>query len=441
MPFNSRKRKRPNGSRRRRTRKASTTFRRSIKSRGFTRRNSSASRGFGSRKRRTFRGRRTIGGRKRRVIRSARAIGRGARIVGRVQRPKLSLRRIPGPADKYTLTGDTARVNVLAARASELFQQHWGYGTAIGSILGFIRTESPYTLVGGTGATTLLQPKLVVEGHTTTTFVAAGNARVFGEMRIFTPRIIGTGQTVAAFGTQWDAAILQTYDVSPTTPTAVDLWPSFRMGHNRAFWGKLYRTVAKYKLDFGPGRPQQVIFKPGTKVFDQQDYNFATGGWLSTNGGTPGKTFYAMYRFWCEKGQICADTAVGVDNAMIGEVSTDMMVQTRQHYTYKWCPGNNKPSWFGSQIGAAESLGTQQSTFVGVPALKVPRFSASGYNGLISVTQFGAQHPTSRLEVNDHFVPGCDPLASALPLVGLSTVAGSGLGSNCDFPIRTLACP
>lgn len=434
--FHSRKRKRvATGRRRRKVRKVGTFKRSRFAFRSASRRGLASTRGRRSFRKRGILRKRRFGSRKRRVVRSARAIGLGARLDARaIPTSRLQLRHIPGPADKYTLTSDTVRFNILATQAARIFNQHWGYGPAIGAILGLLQGESPYVAAGGV----TLEPRLVVSGHTTTTFYAAGNSRVFGEMYIFTPRVIGTGQTVTALGTQFDAAILQTFDVSPTTPTAVQFWPSFRLAHNRGFWRTIYRPVAKFKLDFGPGRPQQVVFKPGTKTFTQEDYNFGAGAWLTNNGGSPGKTFHAVIRMWCEKSQVCATTLTGANSSIIGEGVSDVMIQSRQHYTYKWTPGNNQASWYGSQIGPNEAVDFKQSTFVGVPALKAQRFAASGYNGLIATSQFGAQHPTSRLEVNDNWVPDCNPLNFAVPFNAISTL---GAGGTCGTPLRNLPCP
>jgi len=161
--------------------------------------------------------RRYVGGRSRRL----------AKRVRRFQRRVTGGRK--GPRDQLIVTYPTAASTCDPDRGNYFFFQGWGWGDDVGTMLTNIRTESPFTLVGGGS---LYQPTLKVYGYTTIDIVAAGNSRIQGELVMGTPRA-ASANAASTVATAFTNAWAKSYDARPTD---FEFFPDTKILQNYAFW-------------------------------------------------------------------------------------------------------------------------------------------------------------------------------------------------------------
>lgn len=116
-------------------------------------------------------------GRQKGVLYRAASAAKGRRILP--TQPSKSL----GWWDQYIVTDGSNCYNIDPYASMYSFHTAFGWGLDIGTMLGNIRTESPFTLVGGAY---VLQPTLYVNGQTFVDIYPASNASVRFEVGLFT---------------------------------------------------------------------------------------------------------------------------------------------------------------------------------------------------------------------------------------------------------------
>lgn len=253
-----------------------------------------------------------------------------------------------------------------------------------------IRTETAAQQFALAADPQTLEPTLVVHGYSTVDVLAAGNAAVRGELIVYTPRSLN-GEPLANVSANFTAAWARTYDARPT---GFEDWPDTSLLQNSAFWGRAgfepgFKATKRVAVKVGVGRPKRYTFRFATRRFRYEEYK-ATD--FLQGGSAPGKSYGFMLKLNPERGQLCAvDEKMNTQN-FLGNVQTNVIVQVRVFYFYKWVFGNNRPSVYGRFTPATYTLG--DTGYVGVPALKAQRLSAFSS----ATTDFGGADASSRLE-------------------------------------------
>lgn len=101
-----------------------------------------------------------------------------------------------GPRDTYAPAGQTFPVICQPGKVHTHFNRLWGGGLQIAEMLSQVRTESPYTLVGGAY---LYQPTLLVSGYCDFYIYPAGVSDINFEYVLWTSRT-GTDNAISASG-------------------------------------------------------------------------------------------------------------------------------------------------------------------------------------------------------------------------------------------------
>lgn len=263
-----------------------------------------------------------------------------------------------------------------------------------------IRTETPYTLVGGAA---LLQPTLKVFGYATIDIVATGNSRILGELLITTPRQ-ALNRSVTNYGTNFAAAWAQSYD---SRPTGFEAFPDTSLLQNYAFWsGKIAggdKVTKRVAIKVGVGRPKRYTFRFATRTFRFEDYS--SGGFLTTPGAAPGKSYTAVFKLHGEKGQVCGVKSA-VNQPILTEIGAMYMVKVRSYYFYRFVAGNNRPTIYGSNLGTNETVNEDALSWIGVPALRAQRYNVS-FDVAAGYPEWGGASEFTRQEVNINPTADC----------------------------------
>lgn len=304
------------------------------------------------------------------------------------------------PVDRYIVTSSTTAQTVDPDTSTQVYAAGWGWGSDIGFLLANIRTESPFTLVGGAY---LYQPTLHVYGYSTIDFVSTGNIGIEVEIVECTPSRGRTGaSTLAAIQTTFANSWAQSYD---SVPTGYNLFPDTSILENTAFFEQQtvkFIPTKRLSIRVGVGKPRRIIFKYKTRTFRYAEYSQGT---FLTEGQVGGKSFLYLFKVRGERGQVCGVES-GVNKPILTELGTGFMIKQRDHYFYRWEAGNNRPTVYGSNIGANESVAEDALQWVGVPALKAQRFAAAADTS-VGYVNWGGQDVNSKHEANINPIMDC----------------------------------
>lgn len=303
-------------------------------------------------------------------------------------------RRIRGkgsgsPRDHYIITTPTALGSCDPGQRVEFWYNLWGTGAHIANMLTNIRTESPFTLGGGAN---LYQPTLLVSGWAELEILPAGVSPLHYEVAAGTP-FNTTAATIAQTITGYAAAWTASYDAQPSD---YSFWPStsvlentpFWLGHNTANGATNLKPSHYFKGKAEIGQARKFVFRFKTRRFRYDEYTNST---FLTDGAARGKSYRLVISMWGEPGQVCGVKSA-VNQPMIAELGTQVILRHRAHYFYKWVAGNNRPTVYGSQYATNESVDDEALGWVGVPALRAQRGGAYRLDAqdVAPYTDFGA---------------------------------------------------
>lgn len=301
--------------------------------------------------------------------------------------------------DQYIYTDGTTTTNIDPHASTILFGWMFLPGDHVSTMLTNIRTESPFTLTGGSY---VLQPTLYVNGQTVVDIYAASNTSVRFELCLYTRRQVGVKST-AGSGTDFTNAWSQSYDAIPTGYAS---YPTTSLLENRNFWTTNYNKLAGRRTGVArPGKPVRLTFKFKTRRLTYEEY--ANAAATFTNVLYPSKSYQYVVKFDGELGQICGVKSA-VNQPILGEVNSNLMFKTTTFYRYTWVAGsaNQKPTIYGSNLGTGESVDEDALCWTSVPALKATRHAA-GVDTSAGLPSFGALDITSRHEANINFKEDC----------------------------------
>lgn len=313
--------------------------------------------------------------------------------------------------DQYIYTDGTTTANLDPHVSTYVFGWMFLPGDHVSTMLTNIRTESPFTLVGGSY---VLQPTLYVNGQTVIDIYAASNTGVRFELCMFTRRTAAAKSTSGA-GTDFTNTWSQSYDA---VPTGYSTFPTTSALENRTYWSTFYNKLAGRRTGVArPGRPVRLTFKFKTRRLTYTEY---AAGSAFTNYIYPNKSYQYLLKVDGELGQICGVKSA-VNQPILGEVNGNFMIKTTTFYRYKWVAGsaNQKPTIYGSNLGANESVNEDALCWTTVPSLKAPRYAA-GQDTSAGLPNFGALDLDSRHEANLNWVRDCtgdryEPIVEVLP--------------------------
>jgi len=295
--------------------------------------------------------------------------GRGVRkLLSKFRRRALGTRKT-GPWDQYIFTLVTNAFDQEPNLSETYFYKLWGWGEQVGQMLTNIRAESPFELVAA--AEYLYQPTLVVYGFATVDVLCAGNAGINCELVVGGFNSNGA-YTITDITTTFDASWAQSYD---DFPTDYQSWPSTSVLENFKFWDarnlRSLRPTSRIVAKVGVGRPKRFTFRFKTRRFTWEDYSQGT---FLTDGYAKNKSFFLCMRTTAERQQVCGVKSA-VNQPILTEGGSQVMVKVRQFYFYRWIPGNNKPTIYGSNLGPNETVSNIAYSWIGVPAQRAQRFS------------------------------------------------------------------
>lgn len=301
-------------------------------------------------------------------------------------------------------------------------------GGVIGTLLTRISTESPY-LPSGTARLALLLPTLYVRGQSTTTFYNCGSSTIHGSYVIQTARGTTESELVTiltafdrTWGNNWD-----------TIPTNFEVFPTTSLLSNKLWWGTsgLFRKKGKGRkgkevyFSLRSGQHLDIVQRSSAK-FTWADYAANSIAPIPADGmpapsalsaGFGGffknRTSNIVYRVQGELGQVCGTNA-GEPAPILTTTAGQFMIRDRAVYSYKWAPGNNKPSVYGNYLGPNEVVLTTANGFIGVPEQKAMR-PASRFSPAVD---FGGLDIQSRMAVNINSIKDCAGNAQT-PEVGI----------------------
>lgn len=316
-----------------------------------------------------------------------------------------------GPVDQFISTAPSYADFIAPGKSNYAFAQLWGWGQDVASMLTNIRAETPFTLVGGGS---LYQPTLKVYGYATFDICVTGNADVVGEFVVFTPRE-HKNNTIAQAASAYALSWTNSWDA---IPTGFETFPDTRILQNYSFWSGAaaggYKATKRRTFKVRVGRPKRYTFRFATRTFKYEDY--ASTGFLTGAASAPNKSFGIVWKVAGERGQVCG-LKNGAEFAFLNEVGATYMVRIRDYYFYRWVPGNNRPTVYGSNLSeeAKESIPAGQASFVGVPSQKAQRYSY----GTVQVpgTAWGAVDFRTRQEVQANPIIDCDGITTFAPLI------------------------
>jgi len=305
-----------------------------------------------------------------------------------------------GPLDQFISTGLTRAATIDPDTSDIVASELWGNGADIGSMLTNIRSEASSTLIGGA---VLYQPALRVYGYATIDLVAAGNTDVTFEFVIWTLRGANSVTTMATYATNFAASWSQSYDARPT---GFEAFPDTSLLQNIKWWGKgsnnnikaTRRLVVKVRV----GKPKRLFFKFKTRQFNYDDYAQST---FLTEGMAAGKSYAFFMKCHGERGQVCG-TLSAVNQPILTELGSPYMIKVRQYYFYRWLPGNNRPTIYGSNLGPNEAVNEAALQWVGVNALKSQRYAAAN-DVFAAFPDWGGQDVYSKHEANINPIRDC----------------------------------
>lgn len=209
-------------------------------------------------------------------------------------------------------------------------------------------------------------------------------------------------RTVAGYGTDFATAFGESYDA---VPSGYSTFPTTSILENRAFWGPGYYHLAGRRVGVAsPGKPVRLVFNFKTRQLKFDDYT--ANGALATNQWAH-KSYFGIIKFDSELGQLCG--VLGVDNkAILGEVRANVMYKITNIYQYRWVSGaaNQKPTIYGSNIGASEAVAGDALGWISVPSLKAVR-DAYAHPAATPETAFGALSISSRHETYTNPILDC----------------------------------
>lgn len=305
-----------------------------------------------------------------------------------------------GPADRYILTHETTAATVDPDLSDTIVADLWGGGVMVGALLSAVRGEAISTLLGGAF---LYQPTLKVYGFSTLDVVAAGNSDIiieFIQATAVANAVVTTATLAANFSSTW----AQSFDARPT---GFESFPDTSMLENYRFWDRgtnntikpVKRWVARIKV----GKPRRFIFKFKTRVYRYEDYS--QGTMISTGGMMQGKTNYIFMKVKSERGQVCGVKSA-VNQPILTEIGAPYMIKIREHYFYRWVAGNNRPTIYGLNLAATESVNEDALSWIGVNALKAQRFNQA-FDVSAGYPSWGGQDSQTHHEANINFTTNC----------------------------------
>lgn len=320
-----------------------------------------------------------------------------------------------GPADQYIITTPTLAAGINTNKQDFFISQFGLQGPDVGTMLANIRTESPYVLSGGGN---VLQPTLYVKCYSEAKIINTGNARLIGSYVVTTSREAHTN-TVAGTATDFDNQWAATFDARPS---GFEEYPFISIKANKAFFGTnggrgRYKGSKEINFNILPGQPYSIKTSWASKL-TYEDYANLPGTpiiALASGGGFRNCTKVIIVRVHGEDAQLCG-TLAAASTPILGAAGAQCMMVVRTRYFYKWAPGNNRPTIYGSNLGVDEAVSNSAESWVAVPALKAQR--AVGLpNAIIG---HGALNPNSRHEANINFALDCagddfTPQVSVLP--------------------------
>jgi len=287
------------------------------------------------------------------------------------------------PTNAYTVDPDTSVITYMAG---------WGWGNDIAAMLVNIRAESPYTLTGGAN---LYQPTLQVYGHTTIDIVPTGNVGISFELVTCTPQRGRTGSaTLAATATAFAGAWAQSYDARST---GFEFFPDTSILENTTFFDSLnnpWVPTGRITGTVRVGSPKRYILKYKTRAFRYAEYSVGT---FLTEGQAGGKSYLHIIKVRGERGQVCGTKGAN-NQPILTEMGSPVMVKVRCTYYYRWVPGNNRPTIYGSNLGPSEGVNEDARQWVGVPALKAQRAAQATDVIDVNFTNWGGQDLRSKHE-------------------------------------------
>jgi len=273
--------------------------------------------------------------------------------------------------DKYIQTAGTTNLNVDPGASNQVFGYAFFPGDDFATMVTNIRTESPFTLVGGAY---VLMPTLYVCGYTVFDVYAASNSSARFELCLFTSRdtkVLTPTTALTTFATAWTAS----YDA---LPAAYPNFPSTSLLENRSFWSPNYFKLAGRRTGIArPGRPVRLTFKFKTRRLTYDEYSNSSGVPSFAGVHFKDKTYSYVMKFSGEMGQACGTDGVG-NKPILTEINGNIMVKRTTFYRYTWAPGsaNQKPTIYGSVLGSGESVNEDALCWTSVPALKATRAAA-----------------------------------------------------------------
>lgn len=304
-----------------------------------------------------------------------------------------------GPLDQYVFTGNTRAATIDPDVSDTAVGDLWGNGGLVGNMLTNIRSEAISTLLGGA---VLYQPTLIAYGYSTIDLVAAGNSDVTFELVVFTAsRGTVAVKTSAQLAADFTAAWAQSYDARPT---GFEAFPDTSILQNVKFWRgtnqmmPTKRMVVRVKV----GKPKRLFFRFKTRKFNFTEYSTST---FLTEGLSSGKSYSFFIKAHGERGQVCG-TKSAVNQPILTELGAPYMMKVRQYYHYRWAAGNNRPTIYGSNLGANESVNEDALSWIGVNALKSQRYNAT-QDASAGFPQWGAQDVSSKHEAQINPVEDC----------------------------------
>lgn len=264
-----------------------------------------------------------------------------------------------GPYDTTTFTDNQVYATIAAGSQTISSVKSWGWGSEIGQLLSDIRSESVYTLVGGSY---VLQPTLCAEGYTNHWWACPFQGKLLIDWELYTFRSNVTKSGDAAVLTDWTNALAEGYD---SVPTGYATFPTTELGVNYVFRSarKSYRRVGAGRLIAAPGKPAVLNIRHRPKCFAYADYS-ATNA--LTQGCFANRTYWLISRIVPEDAINC-----GQQSAASYPLSAPgygaYIVGVRRVYRYKWVAGNNKPTIRGNYNGPNDIIPLTGPSFLADP--------------------------------------------------------------------------
>lgn len=362
----------------------------------------------------------------------------GARgVARRIQaiRKQVQGRGGKSPRDQILITEPGLPTKVAPGQVRTIEAFLWGSGADIAQILTEIQVESPYVLETPT-AVTELQPTLFVYGWSLIDVFNAGTADVNFEYIVLTPHA-GFGTDTFDLSTDYATGWAQSYD---TMPSNYEDYPSTSVLENLSLYSKSskrgYRP-SQYSLgSIKAGTNRRFLFRFKTRRFTWEEYSVDS---YFTNGATPNKAFLAIFRFWSEIGQVCA-TNDGTARPAAFPVGGNILMQTRRQYSYKWVPGNNKPSIRGDYFPPLYVMAEDAASFVGDLGRKNLRYA--GYRATDDAAGYPTYGGKTHLRHQEAVInPQTTCAAAFIPDVEVDNDVSLARGNDCVTPLRVSVCP